>query len=408
MAVGCWDGTPPGLTVSAEAAVVVIPGYYGTRLVEQTSGRVVWLSVQEVLFGTGSLAVPLPALGISNAVLVRSDGILEDIPVIPFIYSINGYGRLLKTLNSLGSRVKVVPLAYDWRMDLLGAIEDLDKTIGQLRAQGIHRIALVGHSMGGLVAAYYLRYGAQQPEQAVETWTGASQVEAVVLAGVPYQGSMRTFRNMQYGRSIGFNKRLLTAEAVSSFPASYYLLPATGSDVLLSRSSERLEGLLYRSDYWNKYEWGLMSAGSGRSDGTTIHRQSYTERWLGRAKRFFELLHRPAESTSPPPIPLLDVRGTGFETLAAGFWLGPDSPVATGLLFDDEQVRGFDPGLDPSLLLTDGDGTVTIFSASLPAAYRTMFTVDQRAANVSHSELITDSRLLGEIASFLDTALGRL
>jgi hypothetical protein len=151
-----------------------------------------------------------------------------------------------------------------------------------------------------------------------------------------------------------------------------------------------------------------MSAGSGRSDGTTIHRQSYTERWLGRAKRFFELLHRPAESTSPPPIPLLDVRGTGFETLAAGFWLGPDSPVATGLLFDEEQVRGFDPGLDPSLLLTDGDGTVTIFSASLPAAYRTMFTVDQRAANVSHSELITDSRLLGEIASFLDTALGRL
>ena len=269
---GCRDVKSSEVEMSTEAAVVVIPGYYGSRLVEQTTGRLVWLSVQEALFGTRSLAVLLPNLGIPNSVQVRSDGILEDIPIIPFVYSVNGYGTLLKTLNTLGSRVRIVPLAYDWRMDLLQTVQHLDNTIHLLWAQGIHRIGIVAHSMGGLVAAYYLRYGTQQPDQAVDTWRGASQVKVVVLAGVPYRGSMRTFRNMQYGRSVGLNTKLLTAEAVSSFPASYYLLPAPGSDVLLSRSFERLEGLLYRPDYWNKYGWGLMGDGTGRSDVATKNR----------------------------------------------------------------------------------------------------------------------------------------
>lgn len=407
MVGGCRDIRPPEVVLSTKAAVVVIPGYYGSRLVEQSSGRLVWLSVQEALFGTRSLAAPLPNLGVHDPVLVRPDGILEDIPVIPFLYAVDGYGALLKTLKNLGSGVKVVPLAYDWRMDLLDAVEDLDKTIERLRTQGVRRIALVAHSMGGLVAAYYLRYGTQQPDQAVETWMGASQMDAVVLAGVPYQGSMRTFRNMQYGRSVGLNTRLLNAEAVSSFPASYYLLPAPGSDVLLSRRGEKLEGLLYRPDNWNKYEWGLLREETGRSEVTIENRRSYTARWLNRARRFFELLHRPTEETSRRLIPLLDVRGTGFETLARGFWLGPDLPVPTGLLFDREQVHGFDSGLDHSLLLADGDGTVTASSASLPSAYRAMFAVDQRIAEVSHNELVTDSRLLGQLTSFLTAALAQ-
>jgi hypothetical protein len=260
--------------------------------------------------------------------------------------------------------------------------------------------------MGGLIAAYYLRYGSQPPDHTVETWAGASQVDAVVLAGVPYRGSMTTFRNMQYGRQIGFNKILLTAEAVSSFPASYYLLPAPGSDVFLSRSSEKLEGLLYQARHWAEYGWGLLSDGTGRSDAVTKNRLSYTERWLAQARRFFELLHRPAEIHGRTLIPLLHVTGTGVETLATGFWLGPDSSVSTGLLFDKEQVRRFAPALDYSLLLADGDGTVTASSASLPPAYRALFVIEQRTVSVSHSALVTNSRLLEEITAFLATALG--
>jgi pimeloyl-ACP methyl ester carboxylesterase len=401
----CRDVKPPDVESSPEAAIVLIPGYYGSRLVEETSGRLVWLSVQEALFGTRSLAVPQPDLGIQDFVLVRSDGILQDISVVPFVYSVNGYGPLLKALDDIGPLTSVVPLAYDWRMDLLAAVDALHQTIERLRKQGIPRIALVAHSMGGLIAAYYLRYGTQQPAQAIETWEGASRVNAVVLTGVPYRGSMTTFRNMQYGRRIGLNGMLLTAEAVSSFPGSYYLLPAPGSDVLLSRSLEKLEGFLYRPHYWKQYGWGLLRDGVSRSDSVFEKRAAYTERWLEQARRFFDLLHRPAAITSRPVIPLLEVMGTGFETLAAGFWLGSDSSVGTELLFDKDQVRRSRSALDYSLLLADGDGTVTASSASLPPAYRALFMVEQRAMDVSHSKLVTDSQLLETMVLFLATAL---
>jgi hypothetical protein len=258
--------------------------------------------------------------------------------------------------------------------------------------------------MGGLIAAYYLRYGAQQPDQAVENWDGASHVDAVVLAGVPYRGSMTTFRNMNYGRSIGLNKALLTPEAVSSFPASYYILPAPGSDVLLSRNLEKMDGLLYQPDHWKEYGWGLLRDGVGRSKDVSANRAAYTERWLAQAARFSSLLHRPAQVTGRPRIPLLSVTGTGFETLASGFWLGPDSSVATGLLFDRDQVRRFWPELDHSLLLSDGDGTVTVASSSLPPAYHAAFAVQHRALRALHSSLVTDSDLLEEMAAFLAPA----
>ncbi|HJR76014.1 MAG TPA: hypothetical protein VJ805_03540 [Nitrospiraceae bacterium] len=401
----CSDLKPRNVKSSPEAAVVLIPGYYGSRLVEEASGRLVWLSVQEALVGTKSLALPRADLGIPNSVLVRPDGILQDIPVVPFLYSVNGYGTLLKALDRVGPRSEVVPLAYDWRMDLLAAVDALHQTIERLRSRGIPRIALVGHSMGGLIAAYYLRYGTQRPPDAIETWEGASRVDAVVLAGVPYRGSMTTFRNMQYGRRIGFNGMLLTAEAVSSFPGSYYLLPAPGSDVLLSRSLERFEGFVYQPPRWKQYGWGLLRDGVSRSDSVFENRAAYTERWLEQASRFFDLLHRPAGITSRPVIPLLDVTGTGFETLAAAFWLGPDSSGGTELLFDKDQVRRSRPALDYSLLLADGDGTVTASSASLPAAYRARFVVEQRAMNVSHRELATDSQVLEAIVLFLTSAL---
>jgi hypothetical protein len=80
--------------------------------------------------------------------------------------------------------------------------------------------------MGGLIVSYYLRYGDQDLELTVETWEGTTHIEKVVMAGVPFLDSMWSFRNMQYGRMIGLNSSLLNQQAMASFPASYYTLPA--------------------------------------------------------------------------------------------------------------------------------------------------------------------------------------
>jgi pimeloyl-ACP methyl ester carboxylesterase len=406
IAGGCREMKSPAVHVEPDSAVILLPGYYGTRLADVASGRIVWISIWESLFGRRSLALPLQTLGIHDAIAVKPDGILEDIPIIPFLYSLHGYGALIKKLEEdLGPRTRIVPLAYDWRLDLLDTVAELHRTVERLHAEGIARIALVAHSMGGLIAVYYLRYGTQPLDEAVEDWSGASHVDAVVLAGVPYRGSMTTFRNMQYGRLIGLNRRILSSTAVASFPASYYVLPAPGSDTLLSATMEKLEGLLYQSENWKRYGWGLMRDDAGMPEPIAAHRMAYTEQWLTRATRFFDLIDRPGKSGAQRRIPLLDVAGLGYETLASGFWLGPGARVSTNLLFDQAHVDEFAPGLDHSLLLSDGDGTVTLASASLPHAYGPAFSVRPRLTRLPHGSLVIDSELLDEMSAFLSSAL---
>ena len=128
---------------------------------------------------------------------------------------------MVKALQDDGqAHSTIVPLSYDWRGDLMHAVRKLDETIRHLRTEGTTDIRIVAHSMGGMVAAYYLRYGAQEPDRARETWEGAGQVNRAVLAGVPFEGTMIAFRNSQYGVRIGLNRILLQPTAVSSFPAT--------------------------------------------------------------------------------------------------------------------------------------------------------------------------------------------
>ena len=51
------------------------------------------------------------------------------------------------------------------------------------------RFNVIGHSMGGLVARYYLRYGTAEPEEgAPVTWAGARRIQNLILVAVPNGG----------------------------------------------------------------------------------------------------------------------------------------------------------------------------------------------------------------------------
>src|SRR5512132_1653056 len=108
--------------------------------------------------------------------------------------SLDVYGPLLSALKAFEPRRwRIVPLAYDWRLDLMEAVGEIERTVRELR----------------LAAASYLRYGEQNPKQAVENWQGAVQADAVVLTGVLYRGSLIVFCNMLLGRRVGLNTALL-------------------------------------------------------------------------------------------------------------------------------------------------------------------------------------------------------
>jgi len=307
---------------NVESAIIVIPGYYGTRLVQETDGKLIFISLSQALFGDQTLTLPVPDLGFQGTVDLKPEGILEEVSVVPFFYSIDVYGSLIDQLRLSNKKsLTVIPLVYDWRGDLMQAVRNLDNLIRQLRIEGKNDISVVAHSMGGLIASYYLRYGIQDIESATETWKGAESLTRVVMAGVPFLGVMNSFRNMNFGVTVGFNSSLLSAEAYASFPASYYTLPIAETDELFTPELKSLKGLIRNEKHWRESEWGLFNTMQTFSNEIVERRAAYTSFWLHRSQRFLELLLAPQGTTSYAQTPLLYLYAKGTPTLSKGVWV---------------------------------------------------------------------------------------
>ena len=398
------------LSSGAETVIIVIPGLYGSRLVqdlspasESTDKRVIWLSLSEALFGRTSLMLPLPGMERGDTRPLREDGLLERIPIVPGIYAVDIYRSLMRSLRESGDgHVSVIPFAYDWRLDVMTAVHGLASLVEEVRRQGAKQTVLVAHSLGGLIASYYLRYGDQDPDAAEETWDGAGKVDRVVMAGVPFQGSMSMFRNIFHGRTVALNRSLLTPTAYASFPVAYYLLPALEEDLLLSADLKPVPGLMRDPRMWRHMRWGLMQQDSDTlRDDVREPRARYTESWLQRAGRFIELLHKPPGNHSERTIPLLYISGANSPTLAKAVLLDDPKGGPNRVVFDARGADGADSALTPDVFVEDGDGSVTRTSALLPSAYRTNMSVTSRTYQESHADLVTSRHIQKEIGVFL-------
>ena len=118
--------------------------------------------------------------------------------MLPRAFGFTEYADVLDLLDcagyepGVGKGLRYAVYAYDWRRDLVESARGL-----ALRLEGLARAMedpaarfhIVGHSMGGLVARYYLRYGsAELAADAPVTWAGARRIASVVLAATPNGG----------------------------------------------------------------------------------------------------------------------------------------------------------------------------------------------------------------------------
>ncbi len=396
----------PNLDHDTESAVIVIPGYYGTRLTNETNGDLIFISLSQALFGSQPLTLPVPGLPLEGTLNLAPSSILDEVTVIPLFYSINAYRSLLDQLDLSSNKSRhVVPFAYDWRRDPMETVRDLDALIHRLKEEGKTDISIVAHSMGGLIVSYYLRYGTQAIDSAIETWEGAESLQSVIMAGVPYLGVMHSLRNMNFGVTVGLNSSLLSAEAYSSFPSSYYTLPISESDELLSPEGESLRGMIRNAARWRQAEWGLLNTSQAFSKEIIQRRNAYTSLWLRRSERFLRLLQATlATSSIKQQPPLLYIYGKGTPTLSKGVWLGDQTKGRDSLVFRDSDSEEHRTADNPTTDYTDGDGTVTVPSATLPAAYHeTLPTIIQEYDEVGHTDLVSAPEILKAIATFLES-----
>jgi pimeloyl-ACP methyl ester carboxylesterase len=191
----------------ASPHVVVVPGILGSQLgiarPRPLPNDVLWLDPIDIQVGR-----------------LRLLGLDAGAPIIPLGVVLYSHLKLRLRLRAAGFAVTFHD--YDWR---LGIEESGAAFAAWLREQGSRRLAIVAHSMGGLLSRTALAL------------PGTQHVERVVLLGTPNQGSFAPVQVLRGTYAVvrkiarldaATTAERLTEEVFSGFPSLYQMIPAAG------------------------------------------------------------------------------------------------------------------------------------------------------------------------------------
>lgn len=343
--------------------IIYVPGLASSTLEDSVSGRVVWGRIGPRALN--ELALPIDDVAPVAARRPLSPGrIIGRMRLIPGIFErdfgersrrmmMEAGGYVLGDLNDPKPDATGFPFPYDWRRDLVEVAQQLGERIESLkriRQQPDLKVILIGYSIGGLVARYYLKYGTtdvlDQDPLPAPTYAGAANVAKVVMIGTPNGGALETFRRLHEGLApslLGY----AAPEVLFSMPSLYQLLPHRGEPVFIDQEGRPLEVDLYDPANWERYGWSVFDprwSAKRRHEQGRRHQREFLARRLRRATQFHAALDQgdPAEeqrrityallgSDSGPTLrrALLLKRGAGWRTAF-------DSPNRTlhALLYD--------------------------------------------------------------------------
>ena len=219
--------------------VVVLPGILGSTL--RRDGRLVWApSAGSALraigtFGASVRRLELPA-GIGDDHPhdgVEPAGLMPDLHVLPGIWTpVKGYDRLLARLRSARlprtrprrrrpATCSRSPMTGGCRAGTTasGSATIIEPALQRWRAQGgpyaDAQVVFVCHSMGGLVARWY-----------IEKCGGAEITRKLITLGTPYRGAARALDQLVNGAHPGLGPfRLDLTRFARSMPSVHQLMP---------------------------------------------------------------------------------------------------------------------------------------------------------------------------------------
>jgi hypothetical protein len=163
---------------------------------------------------------------------VRATQLVEDAHVVPGLVKIDGYNQIFTEIRRAfevrdcqpddESAGNLMPFPYDWRRDNRVAAIRLAEVVkrklalwGELAQIEQPRVLFVTHSMGGLVARYFL-----------EVMGGWKVCRALITLGTPHRGSVQALEYLANGYQSPLNYLVNLNETLATFTSSYQLLPA--------------------------------------------------------------------------------------------------------------------------------------------------------------------------------------
>jgi hypothetical protein len=346
--------------------VLLLPGIIGSVL--QKDGKDVWaVSGQAAWRWLRSLGDSLQRLRLEgdDPGGVVATRVMPDAHLVPGLVKIDGYSA---TAQMVADTFDVVPgsirdvrpanfieFPYDWRLDnRVNARRLADLVADRLPRWRSHshnpdaRVIFLCHSMGGLIARYYL--------EVLEGWRDC---RALVTFGTPYRGSLNALDFLANGY-----KRLFVdlTEVMRSFPSAYQLLPI-------------YKALRIDDDYVRVAETkGVPGVEPARAeDALAFHREieaKVTE-------------HRKDADYLNSGYVIVPVVGTRQPTMQSAVLV--DGRVTVG-----RELPGW-----MDALLADGDGTVPRASAipiELSDAYRDSFAPERHGSLQRNRSILDDLR----------------
>ena len=335
-------------------APVILPGIMGSGL-ERPDGTQAWLNVGNV-FGYHDLRLP-PTLPLpSSRDSLRPFGLIGVDALIPRLFGFTEYADLLTLMKGAGFHRNERPnsargavfhvFTYDWRRDLIESARRLGEYLDALavaRKEPDARFNVLGHSMGGLVARYYLRYGDAEPGGPV-TWAGARRISQLILVATPNAGSIFSLNAALNGNPVGMSNTTLAARVIAHMPSIYQLMPPRGATPMIDRKGNALDVDLHDPATWERYGWGPWKPNA--EEGTEEERV-FVRIVLGRAHAFHAAMAQTPATSCPIAVTVLG--GDCLPTLARA--VAPDRPG---------QSARFEPrgAVEAETMFEAGDGRV--------------------------------------------------
>lgn len=288
--------------VTDQPPVIFIHGVLGSKLRHKETGEEGWFSSPwKLLFDEFRHLM----LEIDPESLEVKPNVYEPYELAGDIIGKDFYGNIIKTLVEYGgykhaeTGQKINPhqknlytFIYDWRQDNVITARRLADMVDQIREDYDNpnlKVDIVAHSMGGLIARYYMRYGrvdVTNDNNFPVNMYGGERVHRVILLGTPNLGSVEMLNAFIDGIQLGLKK--INPETLVTMPSLFQLLPHPLNNWIVSATGQPLDRDLFDISIWRRFQWGIFDPKVRERINNEFKSSKEAQAYLATLEQFFQ------------------------------------------------------------------------------------------------------------------------